>query len=101
MKFQKFILLAIFIGLIFVNFIDAKPTPQPQFPFTVTTTKRPLGDRPRPPPNIFYDFIGTVVILIKRLWLSFKQKSIYAGNVVYDQPYYPFSTYDSSIVYAK
>lgn len=44
-------MIIIFI-LIFVTIVELKPTPSPQFPFTVLTTKNP--NRPHRPPSQEY-----------------------------------------------
>lgn len=51
MKVKIFELIIIFM-LIFVNFVEPKPTPSPQFPFTVLTTKRPRPNQPNRPQQL-------------------------------------------------
>ena len=79
-------MILIFI-LIFVTIVELKPTPSPQFPFTVLTTRDP--NRPHRPDSqgpgckvlihyfitkliaffvVFYDFVSTIACSIKKLF---------------------------------
>ncbi|KAL7031849.1 hypothetical protein ACKWTF_007150 [Chironomus riparius] len=97
MESVRVILIAILMIIVCLyNNADAKPTPMPQFPFTVTTKRNPVPWRDRN--DAFFDSLDAIIWLKKKLISSLVPKRACCSEsvVVYDPPFYPVEPYYES-----